>query len=1412
MGDVAQAPDTQAASPSVSPRSGGEDSAQPAPAAAAAVAPQEAEQIALELRQKSERHVSVHQRLEVEFPGEDAAVWRFEIPWAPFAHLLATQVQAAIPNIYSAVFTVGSYRWRLLFTVRPLPLSANGTSAFPEPPYLSVFLENTQVRSAANRSNWQCLTYFKFELLSATTGQPMEVMHDQYVFEARGDVDRGFHSFAALEALRAEGRALRDSPDAPGGKVFEVLVSVKDGQTARERELQRIHTGGTRAATGLTGLRNQGATCYLNSVLQFLFSLTAFRNAVHRLPGSLAEARDRKLQEERAQSPDTPPAAGAVTSDPRQNIPLQLARVFYRLAKLDEPVRTNGLTESFGWTRADAFEQHDVQEMMNVLIDNLESKMKGTADECTMQHLFRGKRRSYVRCHNIEFESSRTEAFYDLQLQVKGFPSLQESLRYELTTESMTGVNKYHAVDAARGIDTFEDATKGEEFMVFPPVLIVHLKRFELDLQTGQFAKVNDACEFPEELDLKPYLRHVSGPPPPREGPPPPIMSNCSDEEWDAHLAGAPDQLYKLVSVLVHSGSLHGGHYYAYCAPGDGAKWFRFDDVLVSPATSANAVDDNWGGRARSRFWVDYTHRCTSAYMLAYVRRDRLAEVCCAECSIPPALAAEFDAEEAEEAQRARAAREAHRHHHFAVLTEADMRVHVSSGGGQLSLLPDPRAAVPLPPILKVSRTDTWGDLLCAICRHLGRPEGDAELLRVWSTRHWIRPRSGGAAAPDLCISDCGINLQRPVPPSAATPLQSLFGVPQPAESLRWLAITNSSDSNPGVPLFVSEHSRPAPHYRACFVKEFLPGGQGALGRLVYRGWLFCDTHQSVAVLERRLRSQLEVPDGEQLRLYVEQPEELAVRGQPLLACVPAHSDRLADPDEGAVLVIQREPGLLRFGDAELRDAGQALAAAGVTSGSLLELCSAPGGAAVPAAAEGPLRLTVRRYGAADVAVEVASDTTVGGLAARAAAAFADEEGGTEPPGAAELAAAEDLLGALGVDSNNIAQNLQVVEQRIASMRMDGAAELGGQGVAAVEAAKRVLLHSAPQPRCAPFPDVLQFYQYLIGRVEMKFYELGSDGKRLGDGVTLTVQISWGHDEVARALGPTLPWWPSRLRLWLLNAQHGTRERQWWPPQLRGPRRGWQTLGELLRSRQGCEFGYDKLEVPLADLAARQEVVLPFLSSRVRQLARVAVLVPRDAKVAEVLAAVRAKLPQELDADDLPAEDTRLAVIVARAGRMEQVLDEEANFLDVYQDLHTGPPQAEIRVDECPKRFVGGVEPAGQMLVRCAHVQPGQFAYRVAFHGTPFLLWLCPQDTAESVLCEVRDKLGLREEQTRGWRLAALFGDGVDHYFTDPAQSVYEVLSASEQGSYKRGNRIPVLGIEHKAVRSTPEKAVRIHN
>jgi ubiquitin C-terminal hydrolase len=92
------------------------------------------------------------------------------------------------------------------------------------------------------------------------------------------------------------------------------------------------------------GLSNQGATCYLNGLLQTLFMTPEFRRALFKF----------KYNEEKD---------GAA----EHCIPLQLQKLFgFLLLSKVKAVDTIALTKSFGWEGSEVFQQQDVQELTRV--------------------------------------------------------------------------------------------------------------------------------------------------------------------------------------------------------------------------------------------------------------------------------------------------------------------------------------------------------------------------------------------------------------------------------------------------------------------------------------------------------------------------------------------------------------------------------------------------------------------------------------------------------------------------------------------------------------------------------------------------------------------------------------------------------------------------------------------------------------------------------------------------------------------------------------------------------------------------------------------------------------------------------------------------------------------------------------
>lgn len=317
------------------------------------------------------------------------------------------------------------------------------------------------------------------------------------------------------------------------------------------------------------GLSNQGATCYMNSMLQALYHLPAFRELIYRMDPT-------------SDKPD------------QDNIPLNLQVLFARMQLAKGTCSTKNLTKSFGWGDAESFMQHDVQEFCRVLLDNLEMKMKGTELEKGIPNLFRGRYRSYVRCTCVDYDTTREEDFYDLSMVVKDCPTLMKSFEKYIDTEELKGDNQYQTDKYGK-----QDAVMGTEFLEFPEVLHLHLRRFEFDFRLERMIKINSRFEFPEELDLEEFL------------------ADSADHSRPC--------VYSLFGVLVHSGTPDYGHYYAFLRPTIEQKWYEFNDSAVRCVDARDAIEANYGsdgslpGQIGTRYY--------SAYMLVYVRKDRAAAI-----------------------------------------------------------------------------------------------------------------------------------------------------------------------------------------------------------------------------------------------------------------------------------------------------------------------------------------------------------------------------------------------------------------------------------------------------------------------------------------------------------------------------------------------------------------------------------------------------------------------------------------------------------------------------------------------------------------------------------------------------------------------------------------------------------------
>ncbi|KAJ6735835.1 UBIQUITIN CARBOXYL-TERMINAL HYDROLASE [Salix viminalis] len=277
-----------------------------------------------------------------------------------------------------------------------------------------------------------------------------------------------------------------------------------------------------------SGLTNLGATCYANSVLQCLHMNASFREGVFSVePDVLIE----------------------------QPVLYQLVRLFAqlhasKLACIDPAPFITTL-------ELDNAVQQDGHEFLTLLLSLLErclSHSKVSKAKTIVQDLFRGSVSQVTTCSNCGRDSeasSKTEDFYELQMNVKGLKSLDESLDQYLSVEQLHGENQYNCELCKSRVD----ATHRIRLRTLPDVLNFQLKRYEFLPKTTTRKKITSAFGFPGELDMGCRL------------------SEPSQLEW----------IYDLSAVLIHKGTaVNSGHYIAHIKDENTGQWWEFDDERVS--------------------------------------------------------------------------------------------------------------------------------------------------------------------------------------------------------------------------------------------------------------------------------------------------------------------------------------------------------------------------------------------------------------------------------------------------------------------------------------------------------------------------------------------------------------------------------------------------------------------------------------------------------------------------------------------------------------------------------------------------------------------------------------------------------------------------------------------------------------
>uniref|UniRef100_A0A3B4VJU6 Ubiquitin carboxyl-terminal hydrolase 24 n=1 Tax=Seriola dumerili TaxID=41447 RepID=A0A3B4VJU6_SERDU len=400
---------------------------------------------------------------------------------------------------------------------------------------------------------------------------------------------------------------------------YEVLVMLADSSLSNlrliTRELLSMHHQSdpslckefdylppveSRSVSGFVGLKNGGATCYMNAVFQQLYMQPG-------LPEAFLSIEDD-------------------TDQPEESVFYQVQSLFGHLmeSKLQYYVPENFWKIFKMWNKElYVREQQDAYEFFTSLVDQLDEHLKKMGREQIFKNTFQGIFSDQKICKDCPHRYEREETFMALNLGVTSCQSLEISLDQFVRGEVLEGSNAYYCEKCKEKRTT----VKRTCIKSLPSVLCIHLMRFGFDWESGRSIKYDEQIRFPWVLNMEPYT--VAGM----------ARQDCSGEggegRGDGMSGGSPrkkvtiSENYELVGVVVHSGQAHAGHYYSFIKDRRGSargRWYKFNDNVVEEfdMNDETLEYECFGGEYRPKVYdqsnpyPDVRRRYWNAYMLFY--------------------------------------------------------------------------------------------------------------------------------------------------------------------------------------------------------------------------------------------------------------------------------------------------------------------------------------------------------------------------------------------------------------------------------------------------------------------------------------------------------------------------------------------------------------------------------------------------------------------------------------------------------------------------------------------------------------------------------------------------------------------------------------------------------------------------
>ena len=448
-----------------------------------------------------------------------------------------------------------------------------------------------------------------------------------------------------------------------------------------------------RRRSGPNGVRSYHTAlvgqCYMNSLLQQLYMMPSFRYGVWLSALDSPIAREEREAEKLQQLPSeeqpevSPPTKEQKALEHSDDDLLYQLQVMFTYLSQSTKQYYDTLPFCFAYKdeRGQPINvriQQDAQEFFNVLLDRLEKRLMSipyppslTPLSHLIQSSFGGTLVNQLLCHACHNIRSSPEPFYSLSLQVKNKSTLSDSLDAYVLGEELSDFN---CSECKQRVNITKRVCLGG----LPPVVIMHLKRFELNYETFQHEKLNNRFVFPLDVNLEPYtiegLARIEKEaskqqlPVAANGVPLDAVHSGANGDQSANGTDVPssqqphsasDEVtedikpagyydYELVGILIHTGNSTSGHYYSFvkdrCTPQHNQMpvtttgtsstaatpvWLEFNDNQIRPFDLSMLDEAAYGGEqevTERGTWgndiVTQQDKVKNAYMLIYERKQ----------------------------------------------------------------------------------------------------------------------------------------------------------------------------------------------------------------------------------------------------------------------------------------------------------------------------------------------------------------------------------------------------------------------------------------------------------------------------------------------------------------------------------------------------------------------------------------------------------------------------------------------------------------------------------------------------------------------------------------------------------------------------------------------------------------------